>query len=241
MREQSNKLLQEVDSINQKQEQIVNDLINSQQQMKQLAKRIWRVQEDERKQIAQELHDSVGQLLTAVINQLEASKQQSEALDHDELLGLTRQALGETRELSRLMRPRILDDLGLLPALSWLARIMGEKGAVNIQLNHEIANELEPEVQTLIFRIVQECVTNALKHAKADNIQIIVKSSAHILMLKVVDDGVGMDTSNQDGFGLATIRDRVFSFDGQLFISSAKNKGTEVKVIFTSVGSMTND
>lgn len=229
-------LYREVDSLNQQQEEILNDLVKSQQQMKQLAKRIWKVQEDERKQIAQELHDSVGQLLTAVINKLEIVKQDKAQLDTEELLELTRQALGETRELSRLMRPRILDDLGLVPALSWLSRIMGEKGPADIQFSHDVGHPLDAEMETLVFRIVQECLTNAIKHSQAKNIQIIVKSTPNILMLKVVDDGVGIDPEMEDGFGLATIRDRVFSFEGQLFISTAPNHGTEIKVIFTSIG-----
>ncbi|TDR19538.1 sensor histidine kinase [Marinicella litoralis] len=236
MKEDANKLLKEVDSISQIQKKIVHDLVSNQQQMKQLAKRILKVQEDERKHIAQELHDSVGQLLTAVINQLESCKQDINNSGLGPVLDLTRQALLETRELSRLMRPRILDDLGLVPALCWLTRIMSEKNGVQISLDHEIKAQLDPEIQTLVFRVVQESLTNALKHAQAKSIQIIVKSSANVLVLKIIDDGIGMDNQDQDGFGMATIQDRVFSFDGQLIITSALGQGTEIKVILTSLG-----
>ncbi|MCW8869926.1 MAG: sensor histidine kinase [Proteobacteria bacterium] len=241
MKDDSKKLLKEVDSINQVQKRIVHDLVNNQQQMKQLAKRILKVQEDERKHIAQELHDSVGQLLTAVINQLESCKEKPGQLGLKPILNLTRQALQETRELSRLMRPRILDDLGLVPALSWLTRIMSEKNAVDISLEHEINAQLDAEVQTLIFRVVQESLTNALKHAQAENIQIIVKSSSSVLILKVIDDGIGMENNNNEGFGLGTIQDRVFSFDGQLIVTSALGRGTEIKVILTTLGNTGND
>lgn len=236
MKDKSNKLLQKVDSINQMQEKIVHDLISNQQQMKQLAKRILKVQEDERKHIAQELHDSVGQLLTAVINQLEACKQDPEQLEIDSVLSLSRQALLETRELSRLMRPRILDDLGLVAALSWLTRIMAKKCSTEIGFEHDIHAQLDSETQTLIFRIVQEALTNALKHAEASKINIVIKSSTGVLVLKIIDDGIGMKNSQKEGFGLATIQDRVFSFDGQLFITSAAGKGTEIKVILSLAG-----
>ena len=125
-----------LDALSLKQNQIAENLASGNTQMRSLAKRVWRVQEDERKHIARELHDGVGQLLTALINQIELTAKE-EASDetlkslHDSL-DLARQALSDTRKISRLMRPRILDDLGLEPALKSLTRVMREEEKADI-------------------------------------------------------------------------------------------------------------
>ncbi|WP_223668829.1 sensor histidine kinase [Kangiella shandongensis] len=227
-----------LNALSMKQSQLAESLAAGNTQMRSLAKRVWKVQEDERKHIARELHDGVGQLLTALINQVEQTlkEEKDENLQQSlkDSLELARQALNDTRKISRLMRPRILDDLGLVPALKWLRRIMQEQTDLTIELETHIDKELDEETQTLVFRVVQEALTNAIKHAGANHIKIDVASQPSILLVKVTDDGVGMDTNKAlgpDGFGLSAMQDRVAAFGGQLMINSAKGKGAEVKML----------
>lgn len=231
-----------VNELSQKQQKIAQELLTGNQQMRTLAKRVWRVQEDERKYIARELHDGVGQLLTALINQLQQMHKegQPDPKELDEALNLARQALSDTREISRLMRPRILDDLGLIPALQWLSRVMGEKNSIKIDLHEQLSVNLDDETQTLVFRVVQEAITNAIKHAHATHIDITVIATERMLVLKIKDNGVGMtkETSESaEGFGLSAMRDRVAAFGGQLMVESQPGEGCEIKVVITgSIG-----
>jgi two-component system, NarL family, sensor kinase len=230
-----------VEQLNEKQRQISQQIFTGHEQMRGLAKRVWRVQEDERKHIARELHDGVGQLLTALINQLGQVQRNNEDTDLADSIELARQALADTRMISRLMRPRILDDLGLVPALEWLTRIMAEPDNAELTLHHQVDTNLDSDTQTLAFRVIQEAITNAIKHANAKNITINVVATDNLLMIKVKDDGVGMQMSTKtqaDGFGLGAMQDRVTAFGGQLTINSQPNKGTEIKVLVTGGNSI---
>ncbi len=225
-----------VAQLNEKQQQISQQLSSNNEQMRGLAKRVWQVQENERKHIAQELHDGVGQLLTALINQLQQTKNELTDTSLDKSITLAKQALCDTRVISRLMRPRILDDLGLVAALEWLVRVMGEKQHFSIELHHQVDSQLEGDIQTLVFRVVQEALTNAIKHAEANSITINVIATKSLLMIKVKDDGKGMDMQPSDlanGFGLAAMRDRVMAYGGKLTVSTAANAGCEIKVLVT--------
>jgi two-component system NarL family sensor kinase len=225
-----------VSQLNEKQKQISQQLYSGNEQMRGLAKRVWRVQEDERKHIARELHDGVGQLLTALINQLQQVQKGEPTTAINESIDLARQALSDIRVISRLMRPRILDDLGLIPALKWLVRIMGEPEEVEVKFHHQINAEIDSDTQTLAFRVIQEALTNAIKHAQANTITLNVIATSKLLMIKIKDDGVGMAVGtedNPDGFGLGAMRDRVSAFGGQLTINSLPNQGCEIKVLVT--------
>jgi two-component system, NarL family, sensor kinase len=228
-------LLARVDALSQMQSSLATRLNQNQEQMRGLAKRVWRIQEEERKQIARELHDGLGQLLTALINQLQHCSRHSD-MELAPSLELARTALHETREISRLMRPRILDDLGLQAALQWLVRIMGEKSTSQIQLSDEIARPLDEETQTLVFRVVQEALTNAVKHANASLIQVRVVAKEQLLLISVSDNGKGMDTAaSEPGFGLTAMQDRVMAFGGQLTIDTSTAAGCALTVLLTRI------
>lgn len=228
-----------VEQLNTKQQQISQQLHSGNEQMRGLAKRVWRVQENERKQIARELHDGVGQLLTALINQLQQVQKDDTNIALDESIELARQALSDTRVISRLMRPRILDDLGLVPALEWLVRIMSEPGKAAVELHHQVDTTLESDTQTLAFRVVQEGLTNAIKHSQAELITVNVIATDSLLMIKIKDDGVGMPLATAEssqGFGLGAMRDRITAFGGQLTINTQPEQGVEIKVLVTGKG-----
>jgi two-component system, NarL family, sensor kinase len=223
-----------VNHLNEQQNRLAENLHSGHLQMRNLAKRVWRVQEDERKHIAQELHDGVGQLLMALINQLQQLNEQIPEDEFAEVMNLAQQALADTREISRLMRPRILDDLGLVPALQWLIRVMCDKTNVDAQLQQQVSSDLDGETATLAFRVIQEAMTNAIKHAECTKIHIQLIVTDKLFMVKISDNGKGFvaDRLNKEhGFGLSAMEDRVAAFGGQLQVSSELGKGCEIKVL----------
>lgn len=222
-----------IDQLSDRQSEITQNLIDNQQQFRNLARRVWRVQEDERKQIAQELHDGVGQLLTALLNKLQNQRTEHAYDDHEQVVALAKQALADTRAISRLMRPRILDDLGLIPALEWLTRVMSENTPISINLSTRVNGELDNDSKTLIFRIIQEATANAVKHAKCDTIDINLIVTDSLLAIKVTDNGIGFDETSLEPesiFGLAAMRDRVAAFGGQISFDTLAEGGTQIKV-----------
>lgn len=234
----ANEIENVIAQLNAKQLNIVKQLQVGNDQMRGLAKRVWRVQEDERKHIARELHDGVGQLLTALINQLQQVQKGHSDVDLSQSLELARQALTDTRVISRLMRPRILDDLGLVPALEWLVRMMAEPVDIQVDLHHQVETGLDEDTQTLAFRVIQEALTNAIKHANAKQVSINLIATPNMLLIKIKDDGVGFDMEQQDalnGFGLGAMHDRICAFGGQLTVTSALGEGCEIKVLVTRV------
>ncbi|MEX2495942.1 MAG: ATP-binding protein, partial [Woeseia sp.] len=169
---------------------LVAELEAAQQQYRGLARGVWRVQEDERRNLARELHDELGQLLTALIHRLER------LADHhrDSCVELAREALGRVRKLSRLLRPPVLDDLGLAAALNWLARQVREHAGLDVSVKASATTaRFEPEIETLLYRIAQEALTNALRHAGANRAEIELERIGSELELSIRDDGCGFN------------------------------------------------
>ncbi len=224
-------------------ERLFQRLIEGERRFRGLAKAVWKVQEDERRRIARELHDGLGQTLTALTNQLERLQQKLDGREPSDMsarladsVEMARLALNEIRELSRLIRPPVLDDLGLASALSWLARTLEQRAGLHVELSLSgIEERLDPELETLVFRIIQEALTNVLRHAGADRARVVVSRSAGLLVLRVSDSGRGFDaqgtlagTGAATGSGLRGMRDRLELFGGKLEIISAADQGTLV-------------
>lgn len=220
------------------QERLFAQLADGEQHFRQLARSVWRVQEEERRRLARELHDGIGQHLTALRHRLEALAAGAGAsTDINRALELCAQALEETRALSRLLRPQILDDLGLVPALRWLCRSMGEAAGIEIELDAGALPEpLDGDLCTLVFRVVQEALTNATKHAAARQVVVRLAVRAGMLQLLVVDDGRGCDlgaaldaASSGRGTGLSSMRERVRLFGGRFDVDSRPGEGLQVR------------
>jgi signal transduction histidine kinase len=228
------------------QHELVEQLQQGQQYFQRLARSVWRVQEDERRKLARELHDGIGQNLTAMMHLIsqalaalppDAQHAQS-GLEKTRALAAT--TLEETRALSRLLRPQILDDLGLDPALRWLARTFGEQHRLEIRL--ALAQPLpllDSDRSTLIFRVVQEALTNVARHAQARRVEIELQPHAGNLRLRVQDDGRGCDMRNAlasgshgQSSGIGGMRDRVRLFSGQFEIRSQPGSGFCVDIEF---------
>ena len=203
-----------------------------------LARSVFRVQEEERRRIARELHDGIGQNLTALKHQL--SLLTAEAPDPVLQAGLgaavdlCAQTLADTRELSRLLRPQVLDDLGLAAALRWLGRAVGEKAGLVVAVDADVP-AFDDELQTLFFRIAQEALTNVVRHAGAREAAIALGVRDGHAVLTVWDDGRGFDVdaalaaaSAGGSSGLGGMRDRVALHGGRLRIDSDADGGTRL-------------
>jgi two-component system, NarL family, sensor kinase len=241
-------IVEQVRRITRENERLFQRLIEGESRFRGLARAVWKVQEDERRRLARDLHDGLGQTLTALKNQLERLEQkagQEGEVRTGELLArladsveLARTALHETRELSRLLRPPVLDDLGLLPALAWLARTLEQRTGLTVSVEAEgLAERLDPDVETLVFRLVQEALTNVLKHAGVGQAEVHLARGAGALALRVSDSGAGFDaraalgeSDGASGSGLRGMRDRVELFGGRLDVWSAAGHGTVVAV-----------
>lgn len=219
-----------------------------------LARSVFRVQEDERRRLARDLHDGIGQNLTALKHQLGLLSEQLDPTRPDlhrrlqASVDLCAQTLAETRALSRLLRPQILDDLGLDAALQWLARTLGEGGKPSIELELEPLPALDGEMQTLLFRVAQEALGNVRRHSGAARAVLRLDCRGHWLRLTVWDDGRGFDpaaalqaASAGQSAGLAGMRERIALFGGQLRIESGDDRGTRLLAtlpLATSAGTL---
>jgi two-component system sensor histidine kinase UhpB len=227
-------------------ERLFQRLIEGERRFRGLAKAVWKVQEEERRRLARELHDGLGQTLTALTNQLARLQQKLDGQVPEELAArvadsveMARLALNESRELSRLLRPPVLDDLGLPAALSWLARTLEQRTGLHVELALDgLEERLDPDLETLVFRLVQEALTNVLRHAAVDRATVAVSLAGGLLALQVADRGQGFDAGaalagreTATGSGLRGMRDRLELFGGRLELTSAPGEGTLVSAM----------
>ena len=207
-----------------------------------LSARVINVQEEERRRIARELHDEVGQALSAVNLELTAAQQylQRTGTDTDllsEARALADGALRNVRDLSQLLHPSVLEDLGLRAALrSFLNGFSRRAGTTVGFLEDGTPGRLAPEAERAIYRIVQEAMTNVARHASAARVEVRMAEADGLVSVVVEDDGVGFDARDverpgrQGGLGLLGIRERVSQLGGTVRIDSVIGRGTRLEV-----------
>jgi two-component system sensor histidine kinase UhpB len=190
-------------------------------------------QEGERLRVAQELHDEIGQTLTAVTIQAERAADGDPALASQALRGLAdavRESLEEVRRIARELRPEALDDLGLVNALIALCTRVGNQDGPSVR--RELQGELPPlpaDVELVVYRIAQEGLTNAWRHSGAGSVTVSLKADAETVTLRVADDGKGMPSQLPHGTaGIAGMRERALLVGGRLSIRSRPEQGTEL-------------
>jgi signal transduction histidine kinase len=202
----------------------------AEQEMRRLSQQLVRTQEEERRRISRELHDEVGQMLAALRMELralhrlhDAPKSRFEArMDESKLL--LERTVQAVRDLAMGLRPAMLDDLGLVPALEWQAREFERRHDISVSLTLDQSFDALPDnYRTALFRIVQEALTNCAKHSNASAVEILLQNQHDLVHLSIVDNGVGLQNTSgrSTGLGLLGIQERIRELGGWF---SAKNR-----------------
>jgi len=214
---------------------------SAEEELRRLSLQLVRAQEEERRVLSRDLHDQVGQVLTALrisLGNVELFGQESGARATQELelaKRLLAQALRATRDLAMGLRPTMLDDLGLEAALEWHVRQQAKVCGVPIALEiHGPLEELSDRQRTCVYRIVQEGLNNAAKHSRAKNMAVRISCVQGEVAIKIEDDGIGFENANGKprGLGLLGIRERVGELGGKLVIESSSARGTSLAARF---------
>jgi signal transduction histidine kinase len=211
------------------------ELARSQSELQQLSARLVDAQETERRSISRELHDEIGQALGALlvdIGRLTASLSNSdlkvtELLDH--MKSVAERSLGAVRNIALLLRPSMLDDLGLAAALEWLGREVSRSSEVEVDVETgNVPEELPDEYGVCIYRVAQEALNNAVRHSGARNAKIRFEQPAGTILVRITDDGRGFDPGRTRGLGLLGMEERVKRLGGSLKVESQPGKGAAV-------------
>lgn len=193
-----------------------------------------KAQEAERKRVAQELHDEVGQALTAVMLQLGRLAKRTPTAAGEELneaLETTRTSLEDVRRIARQLRPEALDELGLVAALNALATTFADR--TGLRIRRELPDSMPPigdEAELVLFRVAQESLTNAARHAETPRIDLTLERSGGRIVLHIRDYGRGID-GIRAGSGIRGMRERALLIGADLSISSAPGGGTDVFLV----------
>ena len=194
-------------------------------QLEQLTKLLLSAQESERRRIARELHDEAGQILTAVKIELDLD-------GRAESSAMVARALDQVRNLSNLLRPTVLDDLGLVPALRGLVEDFGKRTQIEAKLEGaESLPPCPPDLQVVIYRVVQEALTNVARHSEARRVTVELKNGAGGLRVRIEDDGRGMSGPPEFHLGLLGMRERVTQVGGSLTIEGRPGAGVRIEAL----------
>ncbi len=210
----------------------------AERQMREVSQRLVATQEEERKKLSRELHDHVGQMLTAL--RMELGRIERTRARADTRLGaavaecrqLVDNMVHTVRDLALGLRPSMLDDFGLQPALEWHVRDFTRRFGVRIELNVQGSFDgLPDQYRTCVYRVVQEALTNCVRHARARSIEITLAGHSDRLDVSVTDDGIGLDPARRrEGLGLRGIDERVKELHGAMAITSAPGAGTTLAI-----------
>jgi signal transduction histidine kinase len=207
-------------------------------EMQGLSHRLVAAQEEERRRVARELHDEVGQALSAVLVELGRleGRMATQPLENRALVSVARQladrAISQVRDIALLLRPSMLDDLGLVPALQWQAREVSRRTGMKVRVAAEtVTDDMPDDYRTCIYRIVQEAVNNAARHAHATRVRVEARQVNRRICVSVQDDGGGFDPAIEKGLGILGMEERVKKLGGVFRIDSEKGGGTIVSLM----------
>jgi signal transduction histidine kinase len=212
-------------------------LENSRSRLRELSVHIQKIQEEEKKKISRELHDNFGQILTSVKMNLELLQERSNQHNlGDQFADINRQleeARKEIREISYRLRPRVLDDFGLTPALKMLCEDVSKNSGMCGKFNTNLSGRLDPESETNIYRLVQEALNNISKHSGASEFIVQIMEYDDKIIVTVDDDGKGLESKKNNGepkggMGMINMYERAFAMDGKFSINSEPGQGTGI-------------
>jgi PAS domain S-box-containing protein len=228
--------------------QAEEELEQSEKQLKFLSSELMRAQELERKRIAWEIHDGIGQSLASIKLTLERLMKDMRRKESDAWVEPLRSVLSdlqgvfaEVRRIQSNLRPSLLDDLGLEAAISWVGREMQKtNNQINIETDIHLKNEdIDDSMKTAIFRIVQEGLTNVVRHSKAKSVRISLRKQDSAIELSIRDNGRGFDTKkilslveSERGIGLSSMKQRAEQSGGAFLIESLSGVGTTLKAVW---------
>jgi signal transduction histidine kinase len=206
-------------------------------ELKELSARLVSAQEEERRAISRELHDEVGQSLSALL--MEAGNaaarvpaESAEVRRHvDSIRKLAEASVNVIRNMTLLLRPSMLDDFGLAPALEWQAREVSKRTGLRVHVDaEESVGDLPDALKTCIYRVVQEALHNCARHSQARTVRVVVEQEPSKIVLTVEDDGRGFDAHRVRGLGLVGMEERVNHLGGAFHIRSRPGAGTTIAV-----------
>jgi signal transduction histidine kinase len=214
------------------------EMARARAELQQLSARLVEAQENERRSISRELHDEVGQSLTGVLVEMANLSTFIRGRDLDAVAGkaaevkkLIENSIRVVRNMALLLRPSMLDDLGLVPALEWQAREVSKRGGVWVQVEAgPVPDDLPEEHKTCIYRVVQEALHNIVQHARARSVKVTVRQEQEQLRLTIQDDGAGFHAEREKGMGLLGMQERVSHLGGVFEVRSKPGEGTAVDV-----------
>jgi len=217
-------------------------------ELKQLSARLVEAQENERRSISRELHDAVGQTLTGIRVELanlsrEIRSLRIEGLDTkvDEIKEMVDDSVVAVRNMALLLRPSMLDDLGLVPALQWQAREVSKRTGVRVKVAAEgVSEDLPEEHKTCVYRVVQEALHNCVQHSEASMVRVTVRQDPDRLWLAIQDDGKGFDTHMERGMGLLGMEERVSHLGGTFSVESQPGNGAILGIVLPLVNTAEN-
>lgn len=216
----------------------ITELKKAQVQLRRLSGNIMASQEKERAAIARELHDELGQVLTAL--RMDAVWMMKHLKESDEwasnragtMCSMIEKTIDEVRSIALRLRPSVLDDLGLIPALEWYTADLEKRSGIAIILSHRAVPKVDDLVATAAYRITQEALTNVVRHSTATHAEVTLEGEGEALTITVVDNGRGFnahDLAESECVGLAGMRERASLAGGTLAIHSEPGKGSEVR------------
>jgi signal transduction histidine kinase len=196
-------------------------------------------QENDRRAISRELHDEVGQALTGVRVELANLSQRIRMRDTlgadeklEEIKDLVEDSLGVVRNMALLLRPSMLDDLGLVPALQWQGREVSKRTGLRVRVAADgVSDDLPEEHKTCIYRIVQESLHNCAQHAAATTVRVTVRQEPECIRLSIQDDGRGFHAEHERGMGLLGMQERAAHLGGVFSVDTHPGKGTTVSIV----------
>lgn len=214
-----------------------DEVLAAREDLRRLSERLVAVQEEERRSLSRELHDELGQTMSAILLEIgklesapapEVQRERLASVRH-----LAEENVSKIRNMSLLLRPAMLDELGLIPALRWHAKETARRTGLKVKMiAEELRDDLVDSNRTCIYRVVQEALNNCVKHSHATEVRVVIHRNGNGLSVSVQDDGVGFDPEHNKGLGLLGMMERVNGLGGKFHIESQPGRGTILSTYF---------